>query len=170
MYFTGSNTRITEVIEWKNIPPNIGIQLSGCWNLTKVPSVAPAITSFQSLFRNCLAFNQDISGWDTSHVTNMNFMFGACAAFDKPLNNWNVSGVTDIGFMFSGCTIFNQPLNNWNVNSVTNMEWMFQNCTKFNQNLSSLTFPLVSALARNGYDTNANAWEVVNKPNFALKT
>ena len=78
-------------------------------------------------------FNQNISKWNTSKVTDMSHMFSGATAFDKPLNNWNVSNVTDMRGMFALARSFNQPLNNWNVSNVTDMSRMFLRAGAFNQ-------------------------------------
>ena len=82
-------------------------------------------------------FNQDISAWNTSSVTQMQFMFQDATAFNQPLNTWNVGNVTNMGYMFYGATAFNQPLNNWDLSAATNLEYMFADATAFNQNLIS---------------------------------
>jgi len=38
------------------------------------------------------SFNQDVSDWDVSNVTNMRFMF-ATSPFDQDLSNWDISGM-----------------------------------------------------------------------------
>jgi surface protein len=43
-----------------------------------------------NMFRNSLAFNQNISGWDTSGVIEMNRMFYEATAFDQDLSGWCV--------------------------------------------------------------------------------
>ena len=70
-------------------------------------------------------FNQNISKWNTSKVTDMSHMFSGATAFDKPLNNWNVSNVTDMSRMFLRAGAFNQLLHNWDTSNVTDMSWMF---------------------------------------------
>jgi len=47
-----------------------------------------------SLFMNT-DFNQDISGWDVSSVTNMNGTFQNAYAFNQDISGWDVSSVTN---------------------------------------------------------------------------
>ena len=60
-------------------------------------------------FSGCSDFNEDISGWDVSSVTNMSSMF-YCSAFNQSLNSWDVSSVTNMDSMFSHAFSFNKPL------------------------------------------------------------
>ncbi|MGB5459292.1 MAG: BspA family leucine-rich repeat surface protein [Eudoraea sp.] len=68
-------------------------------------------------------FNQDISSWDVSNVTNMNAMF-LMSSFNQDIISWDVSGVTNMSGMFSFAP-FNQPIGTWDVSSVTDMKGMF---------------------------------------------
>lgn len=78
----------------------------------------------------------DLSGWDTSNVTDMKYMFAwnimACSELD--LSSWDTSNVTDMSFMFMGmganiCARFTElNLNGWDVGSVINMNGMFAFC------------------------------------------
>ena len=81
-------------------------------------------------------FNQDISSWDVSNVTNMNFMFSQNSAFNQDISNWDTSSVTNMGGMFVRAS-FNQPIGNWDVSSVTNMRAMFYQNTAFNQDIGN---------------------------------
>ena len=41
------------------------------------------------MFRNAIAFNQDISAWNVSSVTNIRNMFDNADAFNQPLDSWD---------------------------------------------------------------------------------
>jgi hypothetical protein len=95
------------------------------------------IVEFESMFRNCSNFNQDISSWDVSGANSLVRMFLSAISFNSPLNSWDVSNVTRMDGMFSGASSFKQNIGGWNVSSVTNMNAMFANATNFNQNIGS---------------------------------
>jgi surface protein len=117
-----------------NIPlSKAGNQFSGLTTLSIVKGQNPIISSGTSLsncFNGCTEFNSDISGWNTTNVTQMDFMF-TNSVFNQPIGGWNTSRVTDMKYMFAGSN-FNQPIGGWNTSSVTYMTAMFFNCP-FNQ-------------------------------------
>lgn len=107
------------------------------------------------------SFNNDISGWDTSSITNMSHMFQGAWAFNQPIENWNVSNVTDMSYMFAETdryddastihyvpspSVFNQPLNNWNVSNVTYMDHMFWRSKAFDQPLDNWNVSNVTSM------------------------
>ena len=57
------------------------------------------------LFYLCESFNQDLSSWDVSNVTDMSCMFENCKSFNKDLSKWNVLKVQDNLLMFHNCPI-----------------------------------------------------------------
>ena len=116
-------------------------------------------------------FNQDISGWDTSRVTNMKSMFNHAEVFNQPLNSWNVSSVTNMASMFSSASVFNQPLNSWDVSSVTNMASMFSSTSAFNQPLNSWDVSAVTDMNYMFYYARVfnqplNSWDVSSVTNM----
>ena len=70
----------------------------------------------------------DLSGVDTSKVTNMSKMF-AFSAYVRTLDisNFNTSNVTDMSSMFEDFGVQNLDLRNFNTSKVTNMSKMFKN-------------------------------------------
>ncbi len=127
------------------------------------------ITDMSSLF-NQVIFNEDISSWDVSNVTNMNQMFAESYAFNQPIGYWDVSSVTNMNGLFFLNTAFNQPINDWNVSSVTDMGGMFIE-SGFNQpldawdvsNVTSMFTMFSSALA---FNQSLDTWDVSNVGNM----
>merc|ERR1719201_1948309 len=64
----------------------------------------------KSMFSSASAFNQDLSKWDVSAVTNMKFMFSSAFTFDQDLSKWDVSAVTNMEYMFYSTSAFNHEL------------------------------------------------------------
>jgi len=84
-------------------------------------------------------FNSDISGWDTSSVTDMKWMFYETTNFNGAyLKNWDVSKVTDMHEMFWECCNggASLDLSQWDTSSVTTMKYMFYGVPEFNSDIS----------------------------------
>ena len=89
-------------------------------------------TSLSGCFQNCTNFNSNISGWDTTNVTDMSSMFNGATAFNQNINSWNTSNVTNMSYMFYVATYFNQNIGSLDVSKVTTMQSMFYKATSFN--------------------------------------
>ena len=65
------------------------------------------------MFRGTYAFNQDISGWDVSRVTDMTQMFQGSTTFNQDISSWDISKVSHMVGMFRWAYEFNQDLCAW---------------------------------------------------------
>ena len=102
-------------------------------------SCTSGITDMSNLFRvepgysGTITFNEDISHWDTSSVTNTNSMFLGASAFNQDIGNWDTSSITDMAAMFNLATTFNRDLSGWCVSQIVSVPTDFATgATAFN--------------------------------------
>jgi surface protein len=129
------------------------------------------VTSTSGMFRSS-GFNQDISGWTTSSVTNMSSMFRENNVFNQPIGSWDVSSVTNMNAMFfnqSPTTGFNQDLDLWNVSSVTNMSDMFYAARAFNGDITTWNTSSVTTMA-NMFNSNPSFNQDIGSWNISSLT
>ena len=113
------------------------------------------------------AFNQDIGGWDTATVTDMEMMFWMLRLSTRT----SAAGTQQCdryATMFNSAIAFNQDIGSWNTASVTNMESMFNDATAFNQDIGSWDVGLLASasgmftgvtLSTANYDALLIGWE-----------
>ena len=92
------------------------------------------------MFSYASTFNQDLSKWDVSAVTNMRSMFYLASTFNQDLSKWDVSAVTNMESMFSDASSFNQDLSKWDVSAVTGMWRMFRDADSFKRELCGVAW------------------------------
>ena len=153
-------------------------------------------TSMYRAFRNNSSFNQDISAWDVSNVTNMNGMFQSATSLTS-VSFSDTSSVTDMSFMFASTTnltsvslsdtsnvtdmsymfyfadAFNVDISSWNTSKVTNMKAMFQVAESFNQDISSWNTSNVTDMSglfsrATAFNQNINSWDTSNVTDMSL--
>lgn len=155
LFFGCTNlTKIGTLSQWdfSQVTKVVGM-FDGCVKFNQDISITGPITDCSRMFRNCTAFNGNVT-LNTSATTSFGNMFQNAKVFNKPVN-FNTSSATNMEFMFDGAELFNQPLNfntpnvtsflcflrnakafnqsiNFNGAKVTNMQQMFLNCVSFN--------------------------------------
>ncbi len=168
--------------------------ISHLWEYAADHIITTKVTDFGWLFQNNTTFNENISNWDTSNVTNMSNMFNWATSFNNwnwaNLNNWDTTKVTTLQNTFNWATSFNKSINSWNTSNVTNMSWLFQWATSYNQTISSWDVSKVTTISNmfnwatsfnqnisskvffqwilthtwTWYDTWTTSWSSANKP------
>lgn len=107
--------------------------------LKSVPTTAPlGLTSGRYMFSTAEIFNQNITGWNVSNVTDMTQMFAGCTTYDQPMDLWNVAKVTEFVGMFQNCKMLNKSINAWVMTKATDLSYMFAGCTSYNQPMDRL--------------------------------
>ncbi len=90
------------------------------------------ISNMEYMFYFCYALTSlNLSGWKTENVTKMDYMFSNCKRLTSlDLSDFNTSKVTVMNSMFLGCSsLTSLDLRNFNTAKVTNMSSMFNGCT-----------------------------------------
>ena len=130
--------------------------------------VTSLVTTMNGLFEDIESFNQDISTWDVSNVTDMSYMFFINTAnkgvFNRDISKWDVSSVNSMAFMFAN-TAFNQDISSWDIRNVTSLRSMFYK-SNFNQDISNWDVSNVSNMQSMFWDSPFNqdigSWDVSN--------
>ena len=96
------------------------------------------VSNLKYAFRNALAFNQDLSSWDTGDCTSLMGTFWNTTDFNyDSILNWDVSDVENLSGAFLNCNSFNADISGWQVGSCTNFGEMFHRAYNFKQNLNT---------------------------------
>ncbi|NRB79530.1 MAG: BspA family leucine-rich repeat surface protein [Saccharospirillaceae bacterium] len=113
-------------------------------------------SSMGQMFKFAHYFNDDISHWDLSNVTNISGMFSQAKSFNQPLDNWNVSNVESMSGLFKNAELFNQDLNSWDVSKVSFFTGIFSDASNFNGKIDQ--WDLSNATSMNSMFSGAKAF------------
>ena len=123
-------------------------------------------------------FNEGISHWDTSNVTDMGYMFYQAREFNQDIGEWDTSNVTSMRSMFSSASAFNQDIGEWDTSNVNNMVGMFIVASAFNQDIgaweTSNVYDMGAMFSGSAFNHDISAWcvaKIATKPShFDLST
>ena len=91
-----------------------------------------AVTNMDSMFYNCSGLTSlDLSGFDTSAVTSMSRMFNKCSKLTSlDLTGFDTSAVTNMEMMFNFCSkLTSLNLSSFDTSAVTSLWYMFDDCS-----------------------------------------
>ncbi|HDI3357395.1 TPA: BspA family leucine-rich repeat surface protein [Listeria monocytogenes] len=110
-----------------------------------------AVTNMNCMFNYCSVLEElDVSNFDTSSVTTMRDMFGSSGKLEKlDVSNFDTSSVTTMQAMFENCTGLGElDVSNFDTSSVTTMAYMFDGCTSLEElDLSNFDTSSVTTMA-----------------------
>ena len=157
------------IYAWKDSSNN------GYWWTDAITAYLPEDSSY--LFNRCTELvNVDLTGFDTSNVSNMSYMFSddasnnACARLKTlDISNFDTSKVTDMSYMFYNCyNLISLDVSNFDTEKVTNMCRMFSSCKNLTlldvssfdtSNVSNMSYmfcdcPSLTSLNVSNFDTS----------------
>lgn len=110
------------------------------------------VTNMSGLFEGCSGLTElDISGIDTSKVTNMSYMFSGCSRLTSlGVSGFDTSKVTDMDYMFCDCSGLTElSLSNFNTSNVNYMRSVFNGCSGLRM-LDLSNFDTTNVITMNG--------------------
>ena len=123
----------TEVLAWLDADgTSIKYYAAGYTDASPAVKI-PLNADSKEMFHSCSKLSSiDMSGFDTSNVTNMFSMFFNCSALTSltGLSGFDTSNVTIMNCMFQMCSsLTSLDVSGWNTGNVTNMGFMFNDCS-----------------------------------------
>ena len=123
------------------------------WDNLIGSNLSASIILMNNMFGNT-PFNQNISGWNVTKVTNISGMFENAIAFNQDLSNWErttpgnestLTNVTNMTEMFLDATSQTfTSANNWDLSSLTSYENMFNNTGISEKDMSKLLIDMAN--------------------------
>ncbi|EAG0809495.1 BspA family leucine-rich repeat surface protein [Listeria monocytogenes] len=127
-----------------------------------------AVTNMNCMFNYCSVLEElDVSNFDTSSVTTMRDMFGSSGKLEKlDVSNFDTSSVTTMQAMFYGCTSLEElDVSNFDTSSVTNMYGTFVGCNSLEE-LDVSNFDTSSVTTMQAMFNACRALEKLDVSNF----
>ena len=91
-----------------------------------------------NIFKNAVAFDGAVDGWDTSNLTSLASSFQGTSSFNQSLGSWDVGNVQIFIDTFKDSKLFvGLGLPGWDTSSAVSFAGMFNGASEFNQDLSA---------------------------------
>ena len=129
--------------------------LNSCTSLDISGIDTSRVTDMSEMFSGDTSLTAlDLSGLETGRCTNMSGMFSGCTAlYDLDIANFNTANVTTMESMFAGCqSLTAVDTSHFDAGRVTSMENMFNGCSTLREiDLLSLSAPLNTTMEKMFY-------------------
>ncbi len=73
--------------------------------------------------KTMIANGDDVTGINTSEITNFSHLFNGNSSFSQDISKWDVSSGTNFYAMFYNASSFNYDISGWDVSNATNFGW-----------------------------------------------
>ncbi len=146
-------------------------QVAMTWSLS-------GTTDLSWAFSGATVFNQNISSWNVSSVSNLSYFAGSDSLTDSHFNNgasstsqnvwnWTTSSLTNLSFAFAGLQRFNADISSWDTSKVTSLRQTFVKASRFNQDISRWTTSAVTDMSNTfalatAFNQPIGRWNVSN--------
>lgn len=169
-----ANATLKRVISWGNLgTTSLECAFKFRHGMISVPDSLPsAVTNLKEAFSLAYGFDQDLSSWDTSNITNMRGTFFNATEFTNKGNPlyWETQNVTDMSEMFA-VTAFNADISGWNTSNVTSMAYMFYGAGEFNVDISGWNTSRVTDVTKMfaravSFNHSLERWNISNVTSF----
>ena len=122
------------------------------------------VTDMTQMFWRAKNLNLNIGAWDTSKVTTMYQTFHEAAAPNADIGAWDTSRVTDMRSTFHKAAAFNPDIGGWDTSKVRNMMETFAGASAFNADIGAWDTSQVTNMRSTFYASAFNrpigAWDV----------
>lgn len=123
------------------------------------------VTNMSGMLQDNSLTNLNLSGLDTSNVTRMDMMLRGNKFSSIDVSNLNTSNVTDMALMFSSNPLISIDLSNFDTRNVTNLSYMFYNCPNLT-NLDLSNFDTSNVTLMSGMFQDCSSLTNVNLSSF----
>ena len=116
---------------WREWLDKLGVERNRIKSIRIVSGTVYLPADSSDMFASCSGLESlNLSGFDTSNVTNMGGMFSCCENLGSlDVSDFDTSNVTDMSDMFSGCkSLTSLDVSSFDTSNVTRITGMFNNC------------------------------------------
>ena len=133
------------------------------WTDAMIAYLPTNCSSLFANFRNLVSL--DLSGFDTSNVTNMSYMFDSCYLDVLNVSSFDTSNVINMSYMFRGENIKSLDLSSFDTSKVKDMSHMFDYC-RYLKDIDASSFDTFNVTDMSYMFADCNSINMLNVSSF----